>query len=44
MNGIDGALEHDEDGNFISSTALISTGRQNGKTTMLSALSGFLLD
>ncbi|CAB4149651.1 HNHc domain containing protein [uncultured Caudovirales phage] len=43
MNALDGALEHDEAGNFISSTALISTGRQNGKTTMLSALVGFCL-
>lgn len=40
---LEGALEHDEAGNFISSTALISTGRQNGKTTMLSALVGFCL-
>ena len=43
LTALDGALEHDEDGNFISSTALISTGRQNGKTTMLSALVGFCL-
>ncbi len=43
MNALDGALEHDEAGNFVSSTALISTGRQNGKTTMLSALVGFCL-
>jgi phage terminase large subunit-like protein len=43
MNALSGALEHDEDGKFISSTALISTGRQNGKTTMLSALVGFCL-
>jgi len=43
LRALSGALEHDEDGNFISSTALISTGRQNGKTTMLSALVGFCL-
>jgi hypothetical protein len=43
LTALSGALEHDEDGNFISSTALISTGRQNGKTTMLSALVGFCL-
>lgn len=43
MRALDGALEHDEAGNFISNTALISTGRQNGKTTMLSALVGFCL-
>ena len=43
LTALSGALEHDEAGNFISSTALISTGRQNGKTTMLSALVGFCL-
>ncbi len=43
LRALSGALEHDQDGNFISSTALISTGRQNGKTTMLSALVGFCL-
>ena len=43
LRALSGALEHDEVGNFISSTALISTGRQNGKTTMLSALVGFCL-
>jgi hypothetical protein len=39
---LDGALAH-VDGQFVHSTALISSGRQNGKTTMLSGLIGWAL-
>ena len=43
IRALSGALEVDDAGAFVSSTALISTARQNGKTTMLSALVGFAL-
>ena len=43
VEALTGALEHDADLRFVSSTALISTARQNGKTTMLSALVGWAL-
>ena len=37
------ALTVDDDGRFVSSKVLVSVGRQNGKTTLMEALIGWLL-
>ena len=41
---IDRLLAHDSDGNLIVSLALFSTGRQNGKTTIVRIVVGWILD
>ena len=43
LEALEGALEVTPDGKFAHPTAIVSTSRQNGKTTMLSALVGWLL-
>jgi hypothetical protein len=40
---LEGAFQVDEANTFVHSTNLVSTGRQNGKTTMLSAIVGWCL-
>ena len=40
---LEGAFQHDDNGSFVHSTAICSTARQNGKTTMLSAIVGWCL-
>lgn len=43
LAALQGALEVTPDGKFAHPTVIVSTARQNGKTTMLSALVGWLL-
>jgi phage terminase large subunit-like protein len=42
-HALDVALTVDESGRFVSSKVLISVGRQNGKTTVMESLIGWLL-
>lgn len=37
-------LEHDDDGNLLARQALLSVGRQNGKSVIVRALVGYLLE
>lgn len=41
---LDRLLEHDDDGNLIAEQGLLSVGRQNGKTVIMRALTGWMLD
>ena len=43
-HAIDNALRHDRDGNLLARIALLSTGRQNGKSVIVRGLFGWLLD
>jgi hypothetical protein len=43
LAALEGAFQVDQANNFVHSTAICSTARQNGKTTMLSAIVGWCL-
>jgi hypothetical protein len=44
MYALQRMLEHDADGNLIARQALLSVGRQNGKSVVVRALVGYLLE
>jgi hypothetical protein len=43
VEALRGAFSHDDTGKFVHSSAIVSSGRQNGKTSMLSAVVGWAL-